>query len=204
MLERQRRDAAPAFTRCTRLDLEHAGRQQVRGNRTAQLRLEPQQYALPGRLFPAERLAGGVRGVGRAPQDQRRPARPVQRVVVVVKPPARPIVTVTNNPGEIVLAWTDTSEVVTDPLSGENDFVGYKLYRSDNQGKTWGRANYNTGNNCLTMDYVPVKNFSVPAPGGSGSAPHSHLSPAAAAAALVAASVMLTWGRAASAVSSRS
>jgi hypothetical protein len=81
------------------------------------------------------------------------------------QPPPTPRVTARAGDRRVYLSWTDTSEVVTDPLSGENDFVGYKLYRSDNQGKTWGRADYNTGNNCLTLDYIPVKNFSVPAPG---------------------------------------
>ena len=81
------------------------------------------------------------------------------------QPPPTPDLRVRAGDRRVYLAWTDTSEVVTDPLSGENDFVGYKLYRSDNQGKTWGRADYNTGNSCLTLDYVPVKNFSVPSPG---------------------------------------
>lgn len=81
------------------------------------------------------------------------------------QPPPTPHLRARAGDNRVYLSWTDTSEVVVDPLSGENDFVGYKLYRSDNQGKTWGRANYNTGNSCLTLDYVPVKNFSVPAPG---------------------------------------
>ncbi|MFQ5452654.1 MAG: hypothetical protein ACE5D6_00505, partial [Candidatus Zixiibacteriota bacterium] len=69
------------------------------------------------------------------------------------QPPPTPTLISRASDQKIYLYWNDTSEVSVDPLSGVNDFAGYKLYRSDNQGKTWGIVNYNTGNNCLTIDY---------------------------------------------------
>jgi hypothetical protein len=50
-------------------------------------------------------------------------------------------------------------------LTGNQDFAGYKLYRSDDLGKTWGQTVYNTGNDCLDIDYTTVARFTVPAPG---------------------------------------
>jgi len=81
------------------------------------------------------------------------------------QPPPTPQLQARAGHERVYLYWTDTSETSIDPLSGENDFVGYKLYRSDNQGRTWGEANYSTDNDCLTLDYFPVQDFSVPNPG---------------------------------------
>ena len=81
------------------------------------------------------------------------------------QPPTTPVLTVRPGNEKTYLTWTDTSEIGTDPLSGMNDFAGYKLYRSDNQGKTWGVVEYNTGNNCLTVDYRTIAQFTVNTPG---------------------------------------
>ncbi|RME28287.1 MAG: hypothetical protein D6800_04065, partial [Candidatus Zixiibacteriota bacterium] len=77
------------------------------------------------------------------------------------QPPATPKLTARAGDGKVYLSWNDTAEVSIDPLSGKVDFAGYKLYRSDNQGKTWGQPVYNTGNNCLDLDYSPLALFSV-------------------------------------------
>lgn len=53
-------------------------------------------------------------------------------------PPNTPTLTGVASDGKVYLSWDDTAQVTIDPLSGENDFSGYKLYRSDNQGYTWG------------------------------------------------------------------
>ncbi len=89
------------------------------------------------------------------------------------QPPATPSLTVRAADRKVYLSWSDTSEVSLDPLSGEADFVGYKLYRSDNRGKTWGEPVYNTGNNCLTLDYQTIAQYAVTNPGDP--IPHSYI-----------------------------
>jgi len=81
------------------------------------------------------------------------------------QPPATPMLTARAVDEKVYLKWTDTSEVSVDPLSGEQDFVGYKLYRSGDRGVTWGKALDDIDNNCLDKDYVPVGQFSVSYPG---------------------------------------
>jgi len=81
------------------------------------------------------------------------------------EPPVTPLLTATAGDRKAYLHWNDTSEASIDPLSGEADFSGYKLYRSDNQGITWGEPIYNTGNNCLTVDYETIASFKVNTPG---------------------------------------
>ena len=80
------------------------------------------------------------------------------------EPPPMPTLRAQASDERVHLYWDDTSQVAVDPLSGENDFAGYKLYRSDNQGKTWGIANLQTGNDCLTKDYIPIATFQVANP----------------------------------------
>ena len=89
------------------------------------------------------------------------------------QPPTTPILKVTTGDQKVYLHWTDTSEVGVDPLSLVNDFAGYKLYRSDNQGRTWGTPIYNTGNDCLTQDYATIAAFNVASPGDP--IPHTYV-----------------------------
>ena len=77
------------------------------------------------------------------------------------QPPATPTLTARSGNGKVYLNWNDSAEVSVDPLSGEQDFVGYKLYRSEDQGQTWGQPNYNTGNNCLVLDYRTIGYYAV-------------------------------------------
>jgi hypothetical protein len=81
------------------------------------------------------------------------------------QPPTAPFLSATAGNGRVYLKWTDTSEVGVDPLTGVNDFRGYKLYRSDNRGKTWGEVNWDNRNDCLTIDYIPLADFKVGAVG---------------------------------------
>ncbi len=81
------------------------------------------------------------------------------------QPPATPNLSVRAADRKVYLKWNDTSEVSHDPLTGTTDFAGYKLYRSDNQGKSWGLVNYQTGNKCLKTDYTPLALYTVNAPG---------------------------------------
>ncbi|MBD3332037.1 hypothetical protein GF356_04235 [candidate division GN15 bacterium] len=81
------------------------------------------------------------------------------------EPPALPTLRAEAGDEKVHLYWGDTSEVVVDPQSGVVDFKGYKLYRSDNQGLTWGQELKNIDNNCLSVDYRPVVKYEVPSAG---------------------------------------
>lgn len=84
------------------------------------------------------------------------------------EPPATPILTGRGGSGKAYLSWTDTSEVSLDPMSGVFDFVGYKLYRSDDRGRTWGvqiEDERDLFSECLSRDYYPVAQYVVNQPG---------------------------------------
>ncbi|MFZ1288846.1 MAG: hypothetical protein WAR79_02055, partial [Melioribacteraceae bacterium] len=46
------------------------------------------------------------------------------------QPPDKPIVTAVPGDGKVTLYWDTKSEISIDPLTGEQDFEGYKIYRS--------------------------------------------------------------------------
>ena len=56
------------------------------------------------------------------------------------------------------LSWDNVSENSVDPMSGEKDFLGYKIYRSTNMGLTWGDLIRNPDGS-LGPDYVPIAIF---------------------------------------------
>ncbi len=58
----------------------------------------------------------------------------------------------------IKLTWDNSSESSVDPLSGEEDFKGYKIYRSTDMGETWGDLVRNSDGS-LGPDYVPIAMF---------------------------------------------
>ena len=73
-----------------------------------------------------------------------------------LKPPLEPVVRAEVGSGYVELIWDDRSE--NDSLNSENDrqlFEGYKLYRSNDGGQTWGTLNI-TDENGSTVDYVPL------------------------------------------------
>ncbi len=47
------------------------------------------------------------------------------------QPPPKPNVTAVPGDGYVTLYWDNVSENAVDPLTGENDFEGYKIYRSE-------------------------------------------------------------------------
>jgi hypothetical protein len=61
--------------------------------------------------------------------------------------------------GEITLYWTDKPEKTADPFSGEYDFEGYKIYRSVDDGQTWGDQIVDGKGNLV--GYVPVAYFDL-------------------------------------------
>ncbi|NIN00897.1 MAG: hypothetical protein GTO24_23280 [candidate division Zixibacteria bacterium] len=56
---------------------------------------------------------------------------------------------------KVKLVWDNSSESSVDPLSGETDFKGYKIYRSTDMGQTWGDLVRNPDGS-LGPDYVPI------------------------------------------------
>jgi hypothetical protein len=80
-------------------------------------------------------------------------------------PPTAPNLEYRAGDNKAYLFWNDTAEYSIDPFSGVQDFQGYKLYRSDNQGKTWGITDYTPSSSCLSIDYKTVAHYSVFNPG---------------------------------------
>jgi hypothetical protein len=59
---------------------------------------------------------------------------------------------------KVKLTWDNGSESSVDPLSGEVDFKGYKIYRSTDMGQSWGDLVRNPDGS-LGPDYVPIAIF---------------------------------------------
>ena len=89
------------------------------------------------------------------------------------EPPATPELSVKPGDEKVYLSWGNVSEESVDPLSQENDFAGYKLYRSIDLGKTWGKVDDDNTNECLELDYLTLANYSVQNPGDP--IPHSFI-----------------------------
>lgn len=73
--------------------------------------------------------------------------------------PKTPIVKASAGDKEVRLVWDSGAEDSKDALTGKKDFEGYKIYRSDNLGKTWGQPiTDNFGN---VIGYKPIKIFDL-------------------------------------------
>jgi len=80
------------------------------------------------------------------------------------EPPNVPTLYTSARDEKVYLYWNDTARYSIDPLSGESDFSGYKLYKSENRGITWGVEDEDVDNTCLTIDYIPIASWSVDEP----------------------------------------
>ena len=56
------------------------------------------------------------------------------------KPPEKPLVRAQQDNQKIVLFWDKRSEQSIDPVTGNNKFQGYRIYRSTDRGSTWGNV----------------------------------------------------------------
>lgn len=73
--------------------------------------------------------------------------------------PPKPVKLVaTSGYQKVKLWWSNSSELFFDPLSGEMDFKGYKIYRSNDMGASWGDLARNPDGS-LGPDYVPIAMF---------------------------------------------
>ncbi|MBM4169833.1 MAG: hypothetical protein FJ215_11880 [Ignavibacteria bacterium] len=73
-------------------------------------------------------------------------------------PPAPRLKGVTGD-RRVTLYWEDTPESFIDPLTGQMSFEGYKIYRSEDGGVTWGKAI--TDAKGRTAGYVPIAQFDL-------------------------------------------
>jgi len=74
-------------------------------------------------------------------------------------PPKTPIVKVSSSDMQARIVWDSAAEESKDALTGKYDFEGYKIYRSDNQGKTWGDPI--TDQYGKVVGYNPIKIFDL-------------------------------------------
>ncbi|HDP98030.1 MAG TPA: hypothetical protein ENN22_02465 [bacterium] len=61
--------------------------------------------------------------------------------------------------GKVTLYWDNSSEQKPDPLTGELDFEGYKIYRSQDNGITWGDPV--TDARGVVIGYVPIAQYDL-------------------------------------------
>lgn len=75
-------------------------------------------------------------------------------------PPLPPLLSAKPGDHKVTLYWSrEPSESSTDVITGEQDFEGYKIYRSQNQGQSWGTEvrDYNG----ILQGYVPLAVFDL-------------------------------------------
>jgi len=55
-------------------------------------------------------------------------------------PPASPEVQAFSGDGKVTITWNSAAENSIDNINGQQDFEGYKIYRSTDQGRSWGEV----------------------------------------------------------------
>lgn len=74
--------------------------------------------------------------------------------------PQSPSVQAFSSSGKVILTWDGrSSETSRDLLSGKMDFEGYRVYRSDDFGQTWGEPITDERGNLIS--YVPIAQFDI-------------------------------------------
>jgi len=71
-------------------------------------------------------------------------------------PPSPHLYAVAGN-HKVTLYWDDIAEKFVDPVSKQRDFEGYKIYRSEDEGATWGKKIFDAQGNLV--GYVPLAQF---------------------------------------------
>lgn len=74
-------------------------------------------------------------------------------------PPQTPKLTAFAGDRQVLLAWDSEAENSRDALTGNNDFEGYKVYRSDDLGKTWGPPITDAFGSVI--GFKPIKTFDL-------------------------------------------
>ena len=73
-------------------------------------------------------------------------------------PPA-PTLSAAGDDGQVTLYWDAVSEVTPDAFSGNIDFEGYRIYRSEDNGQTWGDEVRDAQGNLI--GYIPIAQFDL-------------------------------------------
>jgi len=73
-------------------------------------------------------------------------------------PPA-PTLSATASDGKVTLYWDDSPESKPDPFTGDIDFEGYRIYRSEDNGQTWGKEVNDVQGNLI--GYRPLVQFDL-------------------------------------------
>ncbi len=78
-----------------------------------------------------------------------------------IGPEAPPSPNLVAEPGDkrVILGWDNFSETIPDPASQEIDFEGYRVYRSSDDGLSWGTAT--TDLDRYPNGYIPIAEFDV-------------------------------------------
>lgn len=71
--------------------------------------------------------------------------------------PPSPKLSAVAGDGRVTLYWDDLAEKAIDPISKVADFQGYKVYRSQDQGSSWGEQIKDSKSNLV--GYVPIAQF---------------------------------------------
>ena len=74
-------------------------------------------------------------------------------------PPRTPVAMAVPGDHKARIVWDAEAELSIDVLTGRVDFEGYKIYRSDDQGRTWGTPNTDQFGNVI--GYKPIKIFDL-------------------------------------------
>ncbi len=73
-------------------------------------------------------------------------------------PPAPRVSAVPGN-GQVTLYWDSSPETAEDPFTKNIDFEGYRIYRSEDNGQTWGKEVNDAQGNLI--GYVPLAQFDL-------------------------------------------
>lgn len=73
--------------------------------------------------------------------------------------PAAPSLSATTADGSVTLYWDASSEADPDPFTMDIDFEGYRIYRSEDRGQTWGKELIDAQGNLI--GYVPLVQFDL-------------------------------------------
>jgi len=74
-------------------------------------------------------------------------------------PPASPVVSAYPGDGKVTIVWDVSAENSRDNISGQKDFEGYKVYRSSDRGKSWGKVISDPHGRFA--GYVPIAQFDL-------------------------------------------
>jgi len=77
-------------------------------------------------------------------------------------PPTRPEVHAVADHGKVTLYWDDAGETSTDIVTGYADFEGYKIYKSIDDGGTWGKPDKQIyDDNGIAVGWQPFAQFDL-------------------------------------------